>query len=130
MRLTLRDVRPESRVLTHVGHRATSPFPYERLVRAPTSSSFHRRRNGSGVFRLPQPKQGPQEARSQDNDTIPCCSLPSNAPAKLRRANAQRAGPTPPKPPTAACNRLLVLLCHKISSGPRRLSTPKARAGL
>src|SRR2546426_8759530 len=109
MRLTLRDVRPESRVLTHVGHRATSPFPYERLVRAPTSSSFHRRRNGSGVFRLPQPEQGPQEARSQDNDTIPCCSLPSNAPAKLRRAEHPPPRPTPPPPPPPPRHPLFVL---------------------
>src|SRR2546426_10114192 len=100
MRLTLLDVRPESRVLTHEGHRATSPFPYERLVRAATSSSFHRGRNGSGVFRLPQPEQGPQEARSQDNDTIPCCSLPSNAPVKLRRACAAATLPPTSRAPS------------------------------
>src|SRR2546426_7790314 len=34
-----------------------------------------------------------------------------NAPVQARWANAQRAGPAPPNPPTVACNRLL--------SGPR-----------
>src|SRR5207245_7019129 len=30
-----------------------------------------------------------------------------NAPVQARWANARRAGPTPPNPPTVACNRLL-----------------------
>src|SRR5262245_8399307 len=33
--------------------------------------------------------------------------LPANAPVQARWAHAQRAGPLPPNPPTAACNRLL-----------------------
>ena len=32
---------------------------------------------------------------------------PANAPVQARWANAQRAGPAPPNPPTVACNRLL-----------------------
>jgi len=32
---------------------------------------------------------------------------PPNAPVQARWANAQRAGPTPPNPPTVACNRWL-----------------------
>ena len=31
----------------------------------------------------------------------------ANAPVQARWANAQRAGPAPPNPPTVACNRLL-----------------------
>src|SRR5207249_3685713 len=33
--------------------------------------------------------------------------MESNAPVQARWANAQRAGPAPPNPPTVACNRLL-----------------------
>src|SRR5213594_5258114 len=36
-----------------------------------------------------------------------CQPLPPNAPVQARWANAQRAGPAPPNPPTVACNRLL-----------------------
>src|SRR3989442_9925054 len=33
--------------------------------------------------------------------------LTPNAPVQARWAHAQRAGPSPPNPPTVACNRLL-----------------------
>src|SRR5260221_3917592 len=38
-----------------------------------------------------------------------------NAPVQARWANARRAGPTPPNPPTVACNRLLGAMLTPIS---------------
>ena len=48
-----------------------------------------------------------QEQSHQAHHALDNSIVPHNAPVQARWANAQRAGPTPPNPPTVACNRLL-----------------------
>src|SRR2546422_1695438 len=51
--------------------------------------------------------QPPRSCCDLNAETTVVFTCASNAPVQARWANAQRANPAPPNPPTVACNRLL-----------------------
>jgi len=69
--------------------------------------------------------------QSRPHHLLSCASLNlSNAPVQARWANAQRAGPASPNPPTVACNRLLDASSGSalMSFGAVRWSRPQLRS--